>query len=351
MKLPNGYGSVIKMRGHRRNPYMVRKTAGWHYDKDKDKQVQDFIIIGYAKTKADGLKMLAEYNERPFDAKASRMTFSEVYDEWSKRKYPTVSHSNVVGYTACYKACGSLYNKTFMDIRLQDLQNVIDTCGKNYPTMKKLKNLFNQLYDYACKNDICSKNYAKFVDIIQYKDRNPNRRVRDRIPDADIQRIWDQAADPYWQIVIMLIYTGCRISEFLDLKKADVNLDEQYFDVRKSKTENGVRRVPIADKVLPFYRQWFDMHPDCEYLLSNPDGNHFLYRNYYDSYFLPLMEQLGMEYTPHFTRHTTASLMAEAGISQTIQKKILGHSGAMTLTERVYTHLDVKALVDAINLI
>lgn len=93
------------------------------------------------------------------------------------------------------------------------------------------------------------------------------------------------------------------------------------------------------------------MHPDCEYLLSNPDGNHFLYRNYYDSYFLPLMEQLGMEYTPHFTRHTTASLMAEAGISQTIQKKILGHSGAMTLTERVYTHLDVKALVDAINLI
>ena len=33
----------------------------------------------------------------------------------------------------------------------------------------------------------------------------------------------------------------------------------------------------------------------------------------------------------------------------TMIKKIVGHSGAMTLTERVYTHLDVKALLEAIN--
>lgn len=32
-------------------------------------------------------------------------------------------------------------------------------------------------------------------------------------------------------------------------------------------------------------------------------------------------------------------------------KKIVGHSGAQTLTERVYTHLDIQELLDAINLI
>ena len=57
MKLPNGYGSVVKLSGKRRNPYLVRKTNGWHFDKEKDKQVQDFIIIGYAPTRADGLQM------------------------------------------------------------------------------------------------------------------------------------------------------------------------------------------------------------------------------------------------------------------------------------------------------
>ena len=30
-------------------------------------------------------------------------------------------------------------------------------------------------------------------------------------------------------------------------------------------------------------------------------------------------------------------------------QKIVGHSGAMSLTEKVYTHLDVQILVDAIN--
>jgi site-specific recombinase XerD len=49
----------------------------------------------------------------------------------------------------------------------------------------------------------------------------------------------------------MLLYNGVRISEFLDLKKENVHLDEQYFDVISSKTENGIRKVPIAYKVLP----------------------------------------------------------------------------------------------------
>ncbi len=71
MKLPNGYGSVVKLFGKRRKPYIVRKTVGWHYDKEKDKQVQEMITIGYTATKAEGLQMLAEYNNNPFDTTAA----------------------------------------------------------------------------------------------------------------------------------------------------------------------------------------------------------------------------------------------------------------------------------------
>ena len=76
----------------------------------------------------------------------------------------------------------------------------------------------------------------------------------------------------------MLLYNGVRISELLDLKKEHVHLDEQYFDVISSKTENGIRKVPIADKVLPFYKSWYASCPDCEYLLHTEDGKHFTYR-------------------------------------------------------------------------
>ena len=44
MKLPNGYGSVKKMSGKRRKPYIVKKTAGWEYDEQKDKR-QDYEIL------------------------------------------------------------------------------------------------------------------------------------------------------------------------------------------------------------------------------------------------------------------------------------------------------------------
>ena len=338
------------MSGKRRRPYVVKKTVGWHYDEAKDKMIQDQMTIGYAATRAEGLQMLAEYNNNPFDLKASKVTFQEVYERWSKEKFPTISHSNVKGYEASYKVCESLYRKVFRDIKLVDLQTVVDTCGKNFPTLKKLKSLFNQLYEYAMKNDICSKDYSEFVDIVKYKDKNPDKRDHNKFTKEEIERLWTLAEDPYYQIVLMLIYNGCRISEFLDLKKEDVHLDEQYFDVIASKTENGLRKVPIADKLLPFYKAWFEGSA-CEYLLHTPDQKHFDYRNYFDSYFTPLMEQLGFDHTPHDTRHTCISLLTEADVNPTTIKKIVGHSGAMTLTERVYTHLDIQILVDAINII
>ncbi|RGO47350.1 integrase [Dorea formicigenerans] len=61
------------------------------------------------------------------------------------------------------------------------------------------------------------------------------------------------------------------------------------------------------------------------------------------------MEQIGIDRTPYCTRHTCISMLSEAGVQDTTIKKIVGHSGAMTLTEKVYTHLDMQVLVDAIN--
>ena len=115
-----------------------------------------------------------------------------------------------------------------------------------------------------------------------------------------------------------------------------------------SKTENGIRKVPIADKVLPFYKAWYESS-DCEYLLHTENNEHFQYRNYRDSYWFPLMEALGMKHQPHDTRHTCISMLTEAHVEPTMIKKIVGHSGAMTLTERVYTHLDIEVLVAEIN--
>lgn len=43
------------------------------------------------------------------------------------------------------------------------------------------------------------------------------------------------------------------------------------------------------------------------------------------------------------------TMIAEAKVDQTIIKKIADRAGAMMLTERIYTHLDIEELINAIN--
>ena len=74
----------------------------------------------------------------------------------------------------------------FHNLRLNDLQQVIDHCGKNYPTLKKIRVLFNQLYSYAMKHEIISKDYSAYVNISKYKDRNPNKNIRSCFSTSEI---------------------------------------------------------------------------------------------------------------------------------------------------------------------
>ena len=292
MRLANGIGTVYKLSGNRRNPYIVRKTTGWDIDEESGKAKQKYITIGYAPTRAKGLEMLMDYNKHPFDVESSKITFAEIFGKWSAEKFPTISDSNVKGYNASYNCCSAIHDRVFKDLKLTDLQGVIDTCSKNYPTLRKLKVLLSQI---AMKYEFCNKDYSQYVDILKYKNRNHNRTDR----------------SPF------------------------------------SNTENGIRIVPIADKTYPFFKKWYN--DGCEYLLHTPEGAHFDYRNYYDSYWTPVMELIGCSHKPHDTRHTCISMLTEKEVSPTMIKKIVGHSGAMSLTERVYTHVNVQELLRAIN--
>ena len=118
MKLANGVGSVYKLSGNRRNPYIVRKTVGWDIDTETGKRKQLYITIGYAPTRAKGLEMLMEYNKNPYDIEASKITFAEVYEKWSAEKFPTISNSNAKSYKASYGCCTILQNRIFLTFRI-----------------------------------------------------------------------------------------------------------------------------------------------------------------------------------------------------------------------------------------
>lgn len=373
MKNPNGWGSITKLSGNRRKPWRVRKTDGWKtYDRLTKESLsripddcdpfeiledgklrftnkQTYVNIGYYATRQEAMTALAEFNKDPFDLNLSSVTFAEIYDRWSDIHFETVSDSNVKGYKAAYRLCGKLEKMRMVDIKLDHLQTVVDESGKNTPTLRKLKILWGLMWDYCVMHEILpqeKRDMVRYVDI--NKAGNPNSYNRKPFTKKEVKTVWKwKDTNEYFKVVLMLIYSGVRISELLDLKKENVNLKEKWFDVTASKTQAGIRKVPISDKVLPFFQEWMNKN-DCEYLLSTPDAKHFEYRNYYDSYWTPLMQQMNMEHTPHEARHTCVSLLADAGVDERMVKKIVGHKG-QGVTQTVYTHFEIEALLDAIN--
>ena len=192
-------------------------------------------------TRKEALTALAEFNANPYDVNAAKITFEDVYERWSDEHFPTVSDSNVKGYRAAWALCSKIARMRFADVKLDHLQMVVDESGKNYPTLRKLKILFSMMYKYAVIHEIVPKerNLVEYLDI--KKAGNPNAYNREPFSKAEVKKIWNvKDSNIYYTVILMLIYTGCRIGELLDLKKDDVNLDERYFKIIASKTAAGM---------------------------------------------------------------------------------------------------------------
>lgn len=350
MRNPSSYGSVTKLKGNRRKPYMIRVTIEYKLDAQKDKMIQKRAVIGYAKTRAEANEILASYNMRPFNLDYRKFTFKDSYDEWMKEyEKNNRSHSSMLAHQAAFKAIEPyLARKPIRDIKIKDLQDALARSNKNYPTLRKIKVMFNHVFKWAMKNDVINKDYSRYIDLIQFKGKNPNSINRKPFTDKEIEILWANSNDVYVQYVLIYIYTGLRASELLDLLKKDINMDEHVFKVVSSKTEAGKRVVPIADKIYPFFVEL--MKSDSDHLIVGMNGKEITYNTYFNCYYKPLMEKLGLDHNQiHDTRHTCTTLMHRARVDQTNEKKILGHAGAMSLTEKIYTHPDYQELLETIN--
>lgn len=337
MRNPNGFGGITKMSGKRRNPWRVRVTDKIVYGK------QTYINIGYYPTRKDAMMALAAYNENPNIFEASTITFAEVYDLWSERKYNTIAEANKRGYIAAYKLCDKLKPTLMRDIKAAHLQDAMDSSGKNYATKQKLKALMGQIFKYGMENDIVDKNYATFVKI--EKDDDSKRLVRVPFTEKEIEALWANVGFAWVDTVLIMIYTGLRIGELLSTESAKVHLAEKYL-IGGSKTEAGKDRViPLHNRIIPLVKKRL---ADGGNLLIIKDKGAVRYGNYLKDIWAGIMNTLSMEHKPHDCRHTFASRGDSFGMNKLCIKKIMGHA-ISDITDGVYTHKDIDELVAEAN--
>ena len=341
MKRPNGNGSITKVKGARRKPYKVTITIGWK--NDSGKQIKK--CIGYYATAKEAEKVLVDFNINPFNLDLASLTFQDIYERWSKTKYKNVSSSSIVGYSSAYNAVSKIHNMKFKDIKAIHLQEAMDESNKGYPTKRKIKYLYSQLFAYAMSNDIVFKDYSPFINI------GKKEKESERIPftEKEISKLWEyENKIDFIDTILIMIYTCFRIGELLELRNKDINLINKTI-TGGIKTEAGKNRlVPIHPKILPLIEKRYN--ESNELFIVNAKGKEMKYSNYYREKFLPIMENLNMKHRPHDCRHTFATLLSNANANSTAIKKMIGHESFIT-TEKIYTHKDIEELRKNIELI
>lgn len=325
MKLPNGYGSVYKLKGNRRKPWAARKTVGW-----KDNGQPIYVFVGYYQTRGEALQSLSEFNGYELSSSPSKTTLALVYS--------ACEDTLTSNYRGTWKYFDEIKDVPMSDITLKRLQAIFDRCGAPQTTQENMKILLRKLYTYAVHHELVRPEKAeilRWIEIRAKKSRTVERKIF--TPD-EIKALWKQVkTDKYASIPLILIYTGLRIDELLSLRMEDVDED---LHIRRAKTSSGIRDVPICDKIKPLVDMWKD---DSLTLITTPKGVPMSYSNMRHLYWK-------VDHTPHDTRHTCASMLAERGVDPRMVRAILGHKG-VDLAEDTYTHISREAKLEALNLL
>lgn len=336
MRNPNGYGTVAKLSGNRRRPYIVKKVIGWN---DKGHPIYD--IVGYTETREAGNMLLAEYNRDPWDVDLAKITMKELFEFWKEKKAPKLGESNRSSLCSAFKHCSALWEKPYKQIRSYQMQETIDYCGRGYSTQAAIKNLWGHLDRFALEMDIINRCFSDLLT----SDPVPDT-TRERFTDQEIKTIWRHADEPWVDTLLIFIYSGWRITELLTLKKSDVDLNAGTM-FGGIKTKAGKQRVvPIHSFIRPYIEQ--RMTEPGEYLISYKGRK--CSESTYRTIWKNLMKNLGIDKTPHECRHTLESLLDSAKANRKCIDLIMGHK-SKDIGNRVYNHKTLDELKAAMELI
>jgi len=324
IKRANGTGSVYKLQGRRKRPWVASKKK---------------VIIGYYETKTAALEALNRLAGRSLDERYN-MTFAEVYEEWKAEHYREITGAGQASYNRAFDVFAPLHKKKFRDLRTADFQEIIDKhMNQSHSTVSKHKQLITQMSQWAIREELIATNFASFVKLPENA-----KKEKEVFSDSDIEKLEADRSETA-KIVLMLIYTGMRIGELFSLPLSDYR---ETYVVGGEKTEAGRNRIiPIKPEGRQYF-QYFKERAEGELLISGYAGqkvpNNFRKRDYY-----PLLKKLGIaKKTPHATRHTYASRARKAGMPPEILQKILGHADYNT-TANIYVHTDIEELIKAVE--
>jgi integrase len=298
---------------------------------------QQYKYIGYFENRDEALIALANFRSDPYDLDDATVTFAEMYEKWKASKEDELTKDNKYAYDGAFKNSAMLHDYKFLDIRTEHLKKCIKACQKSHATKSKMKQLWNQMYNFALENDIKVTNYSQFVKVKAEGTIKKNIFSRE-----ELDALWTKNSETT-DIAIILLYTGMRIGELLEIEVENINLEERYM-IGGLKTEAGKDRViPIHERIVPLIEKY--MQNRVKYLFEVNDEPFK-----YNTFLRKWKRQFGNTHKMHDARKTFISWMHEKDVPIEIIRVIVGHSGK-GVTEQRYLTTSIEKLVQSVNVL
>lgn len=290
-----------------------------------------YSVLGYYSTYDEAIDALNNSRQS--------LSLHQVYDMWLPSHAKSVSSNTLNNYGSAFTHLVSIHDVAMSNITYLQLQNIIDhmlSTGLSYSSCKKVRTLISQLFDYAIINGWCTTNYAKFLDLGHNKPVRPHKPFTTQA----INRLW-RLESPLHDIPLILLYTGMRASELINLKARDVNRKQHTIKITSAKTKSGIRTIPIHDRIWPIIER--RLH--TIYVIQECRTYSSLSRE-----FNKAMRAINAKHTTHDCRHTFATRLDNEGANYNAKRLLLGHASG-NVTDGVYTHKSLGQLRKAIRLL
>lgn len=184
--------------------------------------------------------------------------------------------------------------------------------------------------------------------------KSPRRMAR-VLTVSEVQTILDACTRLRDRLLFAVLFeTGMRIGEALGLRHNDFVAAEREVRITARVNDNGARVktgrsrvVPVGDAVLRLYADYLhaeygDLDSDHVFvnLWRDPVGHALSYPAVYDLV-LRLRRRTGIDFDPHWFRHTAATRMLRDRVPLEVVSTLLGHA-SVTTTADIYGHLTVE---------
>ncbi len=238
------------------------------------------------------------------------------------------------------------------DILLEDIENYIlfkKKKGLSASTRRRSIYILRSFYNYCVKKEICSKNLPSIIEPIKVKEKE-----RDFILEEEFIALTNNILQPVVKTIVQtMYYTGGRVSEILNLRLEDVDLDRKIIYIIEGKG-NKDRKIPINHKLYRILNNYLENIRVTEVETSKFFTTKYtgkVSNSYVNKCIQDSCNNLGWNkpISSHIMRHSFATNLLHKGASLVSIQKLLGHSN-LSITSK-YLHQNMDTLSNAVNLL